>query len=269
MGWARAIELNHAKLTRIVAELIAMVEITVNGAVSNLISRAVLRVLHPAESAVRRLIVIAARGLTVKLRPSRPMPKGRVIARKAGGGRNLFKLFDLRKHFRLGPPRLEPSKPKPHAKAHPRCWTVEPDPPPGTLIPLFLRQPAVVPAPAVTIEIFVRSRMKRRDLNDPRLSECIIRARRDRCLRRRAQAHSGRIRRAAAAGRVAHRESAAHRQYAVGRRGSLLRLARHVLVHRRAPAIGSWREHGLQSLQRRGQRGRAQGAQSLDQPHTV
>ena len=149
MDWARAIELNHPKLVRIVAELIALVELT-SGTVSNLIYRTVLRTLHPAESAVRRLIVIAARGFTVKLRPSRPMPKGRVIARKAGGGRNLFKLFDTRKHFNLGPPRLEPSKPKPHAKAHPRCWTVEPDPPPGTLIPLFLRQPTVVadPAPA-------------------------------------------------------------------------------------------------------------------------
>ena len=38
--------------------------------------RAVLRVLRPAESAMRRLIVIAARGLVVKVVPSRPMPKG-------------------------------------------------------------------------------------------------------------------------------------------------------------------------------------------------
>ena len=74
MDWARAIELNHPKLVRIVAELIAMVEIT-SGTVSNLIYRAVLRTLHPAEAAVRRSIVIAARGIQVKLRHPVPCPR--------------------------------------------------------------------------------------------------------------------------------------------------------------------------------------------------
>jgi hypothetical protein len=57
----------------------------------------VLRVLRPSESAVRRLIVIAARGLVVKLAPSRPMPAGTI-----GRGGNLrfsFQLFDPRKNF--------------------------------------------------------------------------------------------------------------------------------------------------------------------------
>ena len=40
-------------------------------------------------------------------------------------------------------------------------------------------------------------------------------------------------------------------------------------LQRRGPAIGSWRKHGLQSLLRRGKRGRAQGTQSLDQPRTI
>lgn len=39
-------------------------------------------------------------------------------------------------------------------------------------------------------------------------------------------------------------------------------------ARRRGPAIGSWREHGLQGLQRRGPRGRAQGTQPLDQSRT-
>ena len=39
---------------------------------------------RPAESAVRRLIVIAARGLVVKLAPSRPMPEGARSERAAG-----------------------------------------------------------------------------------------------------------------------------------------------------------------------------------------
>ena len=69
-----------------------MVGITGNGAVSELIYRAVLRVLHPAESAVRRLIVIAARGLKVEL-PSVPSEaQDGVVARKGarkGGGPGL------------------------------------------------------------------------------------------------------------------------------------------------------------------------------------
>jgi hypothetical protein len=60
--------------------------------------RAVLRVLRPAESAVRRLVVIAARGLVVKLAPSRPMP-ARPIGRGGGSRRPSFQLFDSRKNF--------------------------------------------------------------------------------------------------------------------------------------------------------------------------
>ena len=61
--------------------------------------RAVLRVLRPAKSAVRRLIVIAARGLVVKLAPSRPMPEGAQIGKGGGSRRPSFQLFDPRKNF--------------------------------------------------------------------------------------------------------------------------------------------------------------------------
>ena len=60
---------------------------------------AVLRVLRPAESAMRRLIVIAARGLVVKLSPSRPMPKSAGPIGKGGPSRPSFQLFDPRKNF--------------------------------------------------------------------------------------------------------------------------------------------------------------------------
>jgi hypothetical protein len=63
----------------------------------------VLRLLRPAESAVRRLVVIAARGLVVKLAPSRPMPAGPIIG-KGGNSRPSFQLFDPRKNF-AGPHR--------------------------------------------------------------------------------------------------------------------------------------------------------------------
>jgi hypothetical protein len=90
MNWARAIEINRLALTRIVAELLAMI-----GLVSAI---KVERLLRPTESALRRLIVIAARGLVVKPSPKRPMPKGLVIVSK-GSGRMTFPLFDQRKNF--------------------------------------------------------------------------------------------------------------------------------------------------------------------------
>jgi hypothetical protein len=90
MDWNRAIEINRQALTRIVAELFAML-----GVVSSV---TLGRLLLPAESALRRLIVIAAQGLVVKPIVSRPMPKGLLIARKSAR-RKSFQLFDTRKNF--------------------------------------------------------------------------------------------------------------------------------------------------------------------------
>jgi hypothetical protein len=57
-------------------------------------------VLRPAESAVRRLIVIAARGVVVKLVASRPMPEGRKIGRGVGRSAPSFQLFDPPKRLK-------------------------------------------------------------------------------------------------------------------------------------------------------------------------
>jgi hypothetical protein len=105
MDWARAIEINQAALTRIVAALIAMVGLAAEGAMARLpqpLYRRELSVLRPAESAVRRLIVIAARGIEVKPHAVRPMPKGLVLA-GVGGTRASFQLFDPRKRFGARP----------------------------------------------------------------------------------------------------------------------------------------------------------------------
>ena len=101
MDWARAIERNSEALKGIVEALFAMLGLAGTATVARIpqpLHRAVLRVLRPAESAVRRLVVIAARGLVVKLAPSRPMPKGQMI-RKGGTPRPSFQLFDQRKSF--------------------------------------------------------------------------------------------------------------------------------------------------------------------------
>jgi hypothetical protein len=147
MDWARAIERNSEALIGIVAELFAMLGFVGTDIVARIpqpLHRAVLRVLRPAESAVRRLIVIAARGLVVKLAPSRPMPVGKVIGKGCGNSLPSFQLFDPRKNFnrprrrtfaRIGPrihvfgydPRVVALFPAPPP-------VVEPPPPPDGLV---------------------------------------------------------------------------------------------------------------------------------------
>jgi hypothetical protein len=99
VDWARAIERNSEALKGILAALFAMLE-QAGGATARLprpLHRAVLSVLRPAESAVRRLIVIAARGLTVKPAPARPVPQG--LTGRGRRDRLAFRLFDPRKRF--------------------------------------------------------------------------------------------------------------------------------------------------------------------------
>ena len=101
MDWDLAIKRNSEALKGIVEALFAMLGLAGEAMVSRIpqpLHRAVLRVLWPAESAVRRLIVIVARGLVVKIAPSRPMPKG-AIGKGSGNSRPSFQLFDTRKYF--------------------------------------------------------------------------------------------------------------------------------------------------------------------------
>ena len=103
MDWDLAIKRNSEALNGIVAALFAILGLAGSETVSRippLLHRAVLRVLRPAESAVRRLIVMAARGIVVKLSPSRPMSKGRKIGKGGGTSRPSFQLFDPRKRFK-------------------------------------------------------------------------------------------------------------------------------------------------------------------------
>ncbi len=120
MDWDLAIKRNSEALKEIIAGLFAMLELAGGITVALLprsVHSAVRRVLWPAESALRRLIVIAARGLVVKLaspRPSlRPKPVGSI--RKGGGSRLSFQLFDARKNF----PELRQQRVK-YAKNPPR-----------------------------------------------------------------------------------------------------------------------------------------------------
>ena len=143
MDWDLAIKRNSEALKGIIAALFAMLGLDGTNTVSRIpkpLYSAVLLVLRPAESALRRLIIIAARGLVVKVAPSRPMPKGLKIGKGSGSRILSFQLFDTRKDF----PELRQHRVK-YAKNPPRIHFFGPD---STVEDLWPSpQPAFVSAP--------------------------------------------------------------------------------------------------------------------------
>ena len=103
MDWPLAIDRNREALKRIIAALFALAGLAPGGTLKTLprhVFHAVLFILRPAESAVRRLIVIAARGLVLKPRLPRPLPAGLPAFPAAGASRTpAFALMDPLKHF--------------------------------------------------------------------------------------------------------------------------------------------------------------------------
>ena len=142
MDWDLAIKRNSEALKGIIEVLFALLGLNGTDAASRIqrsLHSAVVGVLRPAESAVRRLIVIAARGLVVKVAPSRPMPKGQIIG-KGGTPRSSFQLFDTRKDF----PELRQHRVK-YAKYPPRIHFFGSDSTVADLWPA--RPPVAAPAP--------------------------------------------------------------------------------------------------------------------------
>jgi hypothetical protein len=87
MDWYLAIKRNSEVLVEIVADLFALLGLALTDTAARLpwpAYRAALRVLRPAESALRRLIFIAARGLVVKPALPRCKPAGPVKTKKKG-----------------------------------------------------------------------------------------------------------------------------------------------------------------------------------------
>ncbi len=96
MDWAGVITLNSTALKPVIDTLFAMLGLATR--LSPGVYRRVLRLLRPTESAVRRLIVIAAHGLVVKPVPARSKPAGPITG-KGEKSRCSFPLFDTRKNF--------------------------------------------------------------------------------------------------------------------------------------------------------------------------
>ena len=103
MDWDVAIKRNSKALKAIIEVLFALLGLDGTDAASRIprsLHSAVLGVLRPAESAVRRLIVIAARNVVVELARSRPMAEGRKIGKGGGSRSPSFPLFDPRKRLK-------------------------------------------------------------------------------------------------------------------------------------------------------------------------
>ena len=123
MDYDYAIERHRQPLLAIVATLYAMIGLTEGGSMELpwMLYRKVLSLLRPAESAVRRLIVVMAHGLVVEPPVSRSVAKRRAKSGKGerqGKGRRRFSLFDprlrqdaglSRRRFSAAVPRAEPA----------------------------------------------------------------------------------------------------------------------------------------------------------------
>jgi hypothetical protein len=144
MNWDLAIKRNSEALIRIVAELFAMLGLADLDVAARLpwpAYRAVLRVLRPAESALRRLIFIAARGLVVKPALPRCKPAGPIETKKKGLHLRAvtFQLFDPRTRI-MPPRRMAPAR----VSARLHIFTAD-----NELVTLWPpRPPAASPAPA-------------------------------------------------------------------------------------------------------------------------
>ena len=101
MDWNRAIEVNRQAVIHVLDEIFALLELALAGTLRCLprdVYRAAETLLRPTEAAVRRLIIITARGLVAKPVTARPMPAGLVIVNR-GVKNPAFPLFDARKRF--------------------------------------------------------------------------------------------------------------------------------------------------------------------------
>jgi hypothetical protein len=104
MDWAAAISRNRTALLGVVDAIVALIGGREGGPVARHLRNAALALLRPAESAVRRLIVMAAHGLVMRFGTPRPL-----LQRPAGGavgaGRTpAFRLVDPASRF--APPRI-------------------------------------------------------------------------------------------------------------------------------------------------------------------
>ena len=148
MDWSLAIHRNRVALLAVVASIAAFIGGAEGGLIARRLRNAALALLRPAEAAVRRLIVIAARGLIeTVLVASRPAPSF-AAAPAAGGGSArspAFRLFDPRQRFVL---RFK--APPPRGVPRIRSFWAAPSAPPPAPVKLRAAAPAFVASAPLT-----------------------------------------------------------------------------------------------------------------------
>lgn len=152
MDWTFAIERHRGQLLHLIVGLFAMIGLTEGVAIERLsrpLYRMALRILRPAEAAVRRLIIVAARDIVVKPRPRRPAPK-RPIGSRSGQAQRSSEGQGRRPPFNLVDPQMRSDAGKVRRRRRkgsgvgPRIHVFGYDP----RIPEFLRGQVSPPAPA-------------------------------------------------------------------------------------------------------------------------
>jgi hypothetical protein len=135
MDFESIIDLNRTALLSLVAKMFAAVGIEEGGSVGVVEQRVrlmVLRLLGPAEAAVRRLIFLKARDLPTPEHVRRPAPDKPIPRGKGRSKRRAFPLFDRRKAHRKTR-KKRPSGPGPRIRFFDetdRDYPVEPSPQP-------------------------------------------------------------------------------------------------------------------------------------------
>jgi hypothetical protein len=106
VDWDLAIKRQRGALLGLLAVLVAGLGMSSGGMLRRGVYLAALRVLRPAEGALRRLIVIAARGVTVTERAPRPGPVG--LERRTGERLASFRVIEPLKRFGVRRARICP-----------------------------------------------------------------------------------------------------------------------------------------------------------------
>ena len=137
INWDKAIARNREALLRIVAALFAMAGLAEGETLATLprhLRNHILRILRPAEAAVRRLVIIAARNLVVVVKPRRPTtttPSSTTTTTGNPAAVPALPLIDSLKRFEIRPRRRR-------ARSFPRITFIgltQPTPIPDNWIP--------------------------------------------------------------------------------------------------------------------------------------
>jgi hypothetical protein len=147
VDWERAVAVNREALLHIVQGFVALLEAFADEVRLPLgVYRMVAHGLFKSETALRRLIVIAARGVSVVLTPRRPMPVGLVMRAEGPSSRPMaFQLFDSRVNYSW----VEEAPPI----TGPRIRTVDVPSPQAQFLALFKRPPSTLSSEAATLTL--------------------------------------------------------------------------------------------------------------------